>query len=265
MRFFVLLALVLLGTVAASAQPKPAPQDTILIIGVSPDSFQDGEEAIVEVTVAYDLTSYGEAAIDLTANELRAQAFSPVGTTRVKRGTGTATITGKLTPRYWTSTTPAKIGANLTGADDALAPRKIVAHDDTRITVARRPHPPESDPVNPNPADVYDDNVVIKSVSPEVLIEGQETEVAVTIAYELLSREAGEINLGFNAGRGNGYTIIGSTVIKIGQGETIVRARLVPMRTGKLPFAKIFVNLSEYPHRQKWSPLAGDSRAVEVR
>lgn len=264
MRFVILLTLVLLGNVASFAQPRPGPQDTILIVGVAPDTFEDGKEAVVEVAVAYDLTSFDQAAIELTANELRAQGFSPVGSTRVQRGTGTVTITGKLTPRYWTSSTPAKIGANLVGADDALAPRKIVAHDDTRITVARRPQP-DSDPVNPNPADVYDDNVVIKSISPEILTEGQETTVTVTVAYELLSREAGQINLGFNAGRGNGYTIISSTVIKIGQGEAVLRADLVPVRTGKLPFAKIFVNLSEYPHRPVWSPLAVDSRAVEVK
>jgi hypothetical protein len=255
----------LLGSIVAQPSSRPTHADTILIVGISPASFVDGREAEVTVTVAYDLVSFEEAAIDVSSNEMRAQSFSPFTHTLVKKGTGTTTLSGKLTPRYWTSLTPAKIAASLSANDGTQLHRRVLARDDIRIDVARRTQPPERDPENPNPSQVYDDTIAIKSVSPENLVEGQETEITVNVAYELLSREEGQINLGFNAGRGNGYRIVGSTLIKIGAGETVVRARIVPTRTGKLPFAKIFVNLSEYPHRPKWSPLAGDSHTVEVK
>jgi hypothetical protein len=86
----------------------------------------------------------------------------------------------------------------------------------------------------------------------------------VRVRYELLSRDEGEVNLGNNEGMSNGYSIVGSTQVKIGRGETEVRATIVPKKTGGLPFAKIFVNLSEYPHRARWSPLANDSTTVTV-
>ena len=102
------------------------------------------------------------------------------------------------------------------------------------------------------------------SVRPEILVAGQETEVVVTVAYELLSREEGEINLGHSGGRGNGYVIAGKARVSIGKGETVVRASLTPVKTGKLPFTKLFVNLSEFPHRDTWMPLAHDSATVEL-
>ncbi|HEX2862157.1 MAG TPA: hypothetical protein VHN79_10980 [Lacunisphaera sp.] len=257
-------ALGLIATMFAQPARRPVTEDTILIVGLSPSAFVDGQETGIDVTVAYDLVSAEEALIDVSSNELKPQGFSPFAQVRVKKGTGTTTIPGKLVPRYWSSLTPAKIAASLTASDNGQVRRAVLARDDTRIDVARRAQP-DRDPHNPNPSVVYDDTVVITSVAPDTLVEGEETEVTVTVAYELFSREEGEINLGFNEGRGNGYRIVRQTLIKQGTGEAVVRARIVPARTGKLPFAKIFVNLSEYPHRPKWSPLAGDSHTVEVR
>jgi len=268
MRFSPLFALAFasLGTIASLAQPASSPKDALLIVAVSPASFQDGKETQIEVTVAYDLTSHDEAVINLGSNELRAQSFGSVAYTRVKRGSGTTTISGKLVPRYWTSNAPAKIAVHLmpTG-DDSPIQRRALASDETRISVVRRAQPSESYRENPNPDVLYEDTISIKSISPGKLVEGQKTEIAVTISYELLSREEGQINLGYNRGAGNGYRIIGNTRIQIGSGETVLRANIVPARTGNLPFAKIFVNLSEYPHRKSWSPLAGDSHTIEVR
>lgn len=196
---------------------------------------------------------------------MNAQTSSPFADARIKKGRGGIKLMGKVVPRYWTASAPAKLSAHILVADDALSPRRIVAGDEVRLAVARRAGPPETAPKNPNPSTVYEDTLMIKSVSPDEFIEGQETEVVVTVAYELLSREEGEINLGANEGRGNGYSIIGKTRVKIGTGEVVLSARVKPMRTGNLPFAKIFVNLSEYPHRDRWQPLANDSHAVGVR
>jgi hypothetical protein len=182
----------------------------------------------------------------------------------VKKGSGTITIPGKFVPRHWGASTPERIAVYLSGGDDPLVRKRPVATDATRIKVTPRPQP-EAAPKNPNPSIIYEDTLQILSVSPETLTAGQETEITVTVAYELLSREQGEINLGHSGGRGNGYVIAGQTQVSIGKGETVVHARITPVRTGKLPFTKIFVNLSEFPHRDSWSPLANDSHTMEVR
>jgi len=215
------------------------------------------------VTVAFDLVSFDEAEIQLGANDVHAQGFGHFAYAKVKKGTGTITIPGKFVPRHWGASTPARIAVHLSGGDNSVTRKRPVASDEIRIAVVPRSQP-ELAPHNPNPSTVYEDTLRIVAVSPEVLIAGQETEVAVTVAYELLSREAGEINLGHSGGRGNGYVIAGKARVSIGTGETVVRARITPVKTGKLPFTKLFVNLSEFPHRETWSPLANDSHTVEL-
>jgi hypothetical protein len=267
MRSLLLLALVALIATVSFAQPSapgPGPRDALMIVGISPNTFVDGEEAVVEVSVAYELVSADLAAVNVLSNELNAQAYSPFADARIRKGSGVIKLTGKIVPRYWTAGAPAKLSAHIVVADDALSPRRLVGVDEVRLAVAKRAGPSETAVKNPNPSVVYEDTIMIKSVMPEDFVEGQETEVVVTVTYELFSREEGEINLGANEGRGNGYSIIGTTRIKMGAGEAVLRARLKPMRTGSLPFAKIFVNLSEYPHRQHWQPLANDSHAVGV-
>jgi len=249
------------------AQPKGIAEDlagdTILIVGISPANFDDGRETEVNVTVAYNLVSFDEAEIQLGTNALQAQGFSDFAFAKVKQGTGTITIPGKFVPRHWGAATPARIAAYLTGGDNSLTRKRPVAADQVRITVAPRSQP-ESDSHNPNPSTTFEDTLRIVAVSPEILIAGQKTEVEVTVAYELLSREAGEINLGHSGGRGNGYVIAGNARVSIGKGEIVVHASLTPVKTGKLPYTKLFVNLSEFPHRETWSPLANDSHTVEL-
>lgn len=257
--------LCLLLATLVRAQPQPAPADAILIVGISPETFVDAQETEVTVTIAYHLDSSDEGVIDLSSNELQANGFSPFAHHRVQKGSGTVSLTGKMMPRYWTPSVPAKIHVSLRSSTaDPVIQRRPLASDDMTIAVARPDRPPEKHPENPNPSEVYADTISIKSVTPVKMREGQETLVTVIVTYELLSREEGQINLGYNEGRGNGYRIIGSTLIKIGQGEATLQAKILPAKTGPLPFSKVFVNLSEYPHRQSWSPLAGDSQVVEI-
>lgn len=260
-----LLALGAVATMQAQPERKGADRagDTVLIVGVSPETFDDGRETEVTVTVAYDLVSFDEAEVQLGANDLRAQGFGHFAYAKVTKGTGIITIPGKFVPRHWGAATPARIAAYLSGGDNSLTRKRPVASDEVRIAVTPRSQP-ELATHNPNPSTTYEDALRIVSVSPETLVAGQEAEVEVTVAYELLSREEGEINLGHSGGRGNGYVIAGKARVSIGKGETVVRARIIPVKTGKLAFTKLFVNLSEFPHRESWAPLAHDSHTVEL-
>jgi hypothetical protein len=245
--------------------PAAVPRSSILIVGVSPATFVDGVETETEITVAYELLGHAQGIVDVSSNTLRPQSFSPFTSQIVNQGSGTLTLRGKFTPRIWSSNIPTKINVHLGVAPGPLGPRTAVGSDQRKIAVASRPGAPETQASNPNPRDVYEDSITIKSVSPAVFVEGKEVEIVVVVRYELLSREEGEINLGITRESGTGYTIKGKTRVKIGAGETSVTAKVIPKRTGSLPFSKVHVNLSEYPHRRSWSPLATDAETVEVQ
>jgi len=53
--------------------------------------------------------------------------------------------------------------------------------------------------------------------------------------------------------------------VQAGQGDVVLRGRLMPKRTGQLPFMKVQVNLLETPRRPRSSPLASDGETLEVR
>lgn len=152
-------------------------------------------------------------------------------------------------------------------AEGALTQRKSVASDQKKLVLTLRPGAPETQPKNPNPRDVYEDGIRIKSISPDTFVADQPVEITVVVSYELLSREEAELGVGFSRGFASGYSI-GSrskTVVKIGKGELTLRALVTPRRTGSLPFGKVHVNMIEFPHRERTSVLASDAETVEVR
>ena len=91
--------LLALGAADAVAQmADDCAGDTVLIIGVSPATFDDGRETEVTVTVAYELVSFDEAEVQLGANDLHPQGFGHFAFTKVKKGTGTITLRENLCP-----------------------------------------------------------------------------------------------------------------------------------------------------------------------
>lgn len=262
------LGLLICAAISAGAKPAPdAPEsgNAIFIVRVSPEAVIDGVETELEVTVAYELNSHDEGLIELTSNSLRARSMSPFASHQISKGTGTLTLKGNLTAREWSSLSPARLGTFLVVSDGELTRRKISAIDETRLTTLPRPGAPEDQPTNPNPRDIYEDGIQIKSVTPDTFVAGERTEVTVTVSYELLSREAGEIAVGFSRGKGPGYSVTGKAQVTAGKGDIMLKAWVTPQHTGSLPFGKIHVNLAEYPHRARFSPLASDSATVEVK
>lgn len=252
--------------VAQSGANAPAPaRNAVLIVAMTPATLVDGVETEVEVTVAYELGSHDKGLVELTSNALRAQSMSPFASQPVSKGSGTITIKGRLTPRHWNNVTPAKLGAFLVVSDGELTKRTAAASDQKRLTLALRPGASETQPKNPNPRDVYEDGLRIKSISPESFVAGQRVEITVVVAYELLSREEAEIGVGFTRGVGPGHTIATRTRVEIGKGELTLRGWVTPQRTGSLPFGKVHVNMVEYPRRERTAVLASDAETVEVK
>jgi hypothetical protein len=259
----------LLAGALCPAQPvSPVPAgalNSVLIVSVLPETLVDGVESDIEVTIAYELTSSDKALVELTANTMRAQSMSPFASQLVPKGSGTVTIKGKLTARHWNTVAPARLGAFLVVMDSERMQRSALANDQRRLALALRSGAPETQATNPNPSVVYEDAIRIKSISPATFMAGRRVEITVVVSYELLSREEGEIGLGFSRGVATGHTIASKTRVPIGKGETTLKAWVTPQRTGSLPFGKVHVTLVEYPHRQRYSPLANDAETVEVR
>lgn len=264
--------LLVIGVLAASvgkAQPatpsNSGPRNAVMIVSMTPETVVDGVETEIEVTVAYELNSHDKALVELTSNAMRAQSMSPFASQPVSKGSGTVTIKGKVTARHWNGTVPTRLGAFLVTMDNERMQRVALANDLTRLGVTLRPGAPETQATNPNPRDIYEDGIRIKSISPNTFVAGQRVEITVVVSYELLSREEGEIGLGFSRGVAPGYSITSRTRVPIGKGEATLKGWVTPQRTGSLPFGKVHVNLVEYPHRERFSPLANDSETVEVK
>jgi hypothetical protein len=243
----------------------PTSKDAVFIVAMAPESLVDGIETEVELTVAYELTSKPEAIIELAANNLRPQSASPFTSQRVTQGSGTVTVRGKLTPRFWTDNIVPRVTALLVVPGVELTQRKAVASDNKAVLVTLRPNPSETYTVNPNPSVVHEDGVRIKSITPDRFVDGQAVELEVVVSYDLRSRETGELTLNLSRGVANSYTSVIKLEVKASNREAVLRGRVVPKRTGTLPFAKIQVNLFELPRRTRSIPLANDSETVEVK
>ncbi|HRE81862.1 MAG TPA: hypothetical protein PLN52_12470 [Opitutaceae bacterium] len=237
-------------------------KDVIFIMSLTPTAVVEEEEVEMVATVTYELRSAETASIDLNFNLRSAQGMSSVDSVVVKNGKGTVTLKARLAPRLWSDTIAFKAMASLSRVDEKLM-RRMIASDEVKIPVAKsdRSTAARSTPV---PEKTFENGIKIVAIAPDNLREGITTEITVTVNYELLSREEGIISLGSSAGRSTGYEIIGNTRVKMGKGTAVVTAKLVPQKTNGLPFGKIHVGLSEYPHPKRWTPLAIDALTIPV-
>jgi len=114
------------------------------------------------------------------------------------------------------------------------------------------------------------DYVRIKSVSPDSgLLDNTATKFAVIVEYSLVSRDKGELNIGFNNVSDEyaaEHSCLSSNmmpdevvIVTRGSGENLfnVTATTKNWQQEECPF-RVMVTLSEYPHVPKYSPLAYD-------
>ena len=121
------------------------------------------------------------------------------------------------------------------------------------------------DPVAPAEVEVGD-SISIKSVSPgSGLVDGADTTFTVVIEYTLISKDSGELMIGFNNGDSVGnYTMISdaTAIIDKGSGEHTFNVTVRVKDWGGRGDFKVYVNLSEHPHPFSWRPLASDTQAL---
>jgi hypothetical protein len=110
------------------------------------------------------------------------------------------------------------------------------------------------------------DSISIKSVFPSSgLVDGAETNFTVVIEYTLVTKDSGEVMVGFNNGDSvSTYTMISdaTAIIDEGSGEHTFNVTVRVKDWGGRGDFKVYVNLSEHPHPFSWSPLASDTQAL---
>lgn len=109
------------------------------------------------------------------------------------------------------------------------------------------------------------DAIRIVSVTSAAPIQpGRECEITVEVEYTLDAVEEGEINVGFNTDNPKHFRMIDSRIVKRGSGTVSLAVKVVPVDWQERSRFKVLVNLSEFPHRSSWQPLAGEEQVVEL-
>jgi len=116
--------------------------------------------------------------------------------------------------------------------------------------------------------DIDKDNISIISVTPSSDLEdGVEYNFIVEIEYDLATVSSGILMIGFNTDEINRYVMVSeaSYIIEKGTGFHTFDVETIAKDWINAGDYKVYVNLSENPHPQEWSPLASDSESLQFR
>lgn len=121
-----------------------------------------------------------------------------------------------------------------------------------------------SAPLDKLPDECEDSAIEIIAIDPDVVVEGDPVTIRVTVRYRLEGSSRGEIHLGFNVKNPRWNSIVDQIVVEPGTGEIVLEGEAEPVFWGKdTPFVA-YVNISEYPHSDKWMPLSDFTLPIEV-
>ena len=111
-----------------------------------------------------------------------------------------------------------------------------------------------------------EDFIHIISVTPDSgLIDGVDTNFTVVVEYNLISRDTGLLMIGFNNGDEIGiYHMISnaSHIVNKDSGKHTFNVNTLTKNWGTQGNFTVYVNISEYPHPNPWTPLDTDTYAL---
>jgi hypothetical protein len=105
------------------------------------------------------------------------------------------------------------------------------------------------------------DSITIVSVSPNSgLANGANYDFTVVVDYELMTKDQGELDIGFNNGSDiNSYIMLGvDQIVNQGSGQYMFNVFATAKDWGLAGDFGVFVYISEYPHGVQWTPLDSD-------
>jgi hypothetical protein len=91
--------------------------------------------------------------------------------------------------------------------------------------------------------------------------------IRVDIVYHLVSKPKGQLMIGFDINETGKFRMLGEIVqiVESGIGQHTFQTSLTEEEwAGDKPF-NVYVNLSEFPHPKKWTPLANDREALLLK
>jgi len=105
------------------------------------------------------------------------------------------------------------------------------------------------------------DSLSIREVKSSPVPGGGYTSYKVRAAYTLASAAKGKVGLGFDGDEPGKYRMVNDVTVERGSGEVelIGDVRHPPRR-----ILSIYINLSPEPHPPRWTPLASDTRRIEL-
>lgn len=113
----------------------------------------------------------------------------------------------------------------------------------------------------------YNDTIMIKRAMPAADLEdGKTTTFTIVVEYTLISKDQGEIKVGFNNGsKPNSYRMVESEIIACGTGEHTFAVTANAKDWGDRDNFRVYVNLSEYPHERSWTPMFSDQQILSFK
>jgi hypothetical protein len=116
----------------------------------------------------------------------------------------------------------------------------------------------------PLQSEISTNNIKIISISPDTAEDGVNTKFTVSIDYELVDFDQGEVNIGFNVDEQDANIILYDQVVSKGTGSFTATISAVPVDYAPNGSFGVYANISEYPHPNTWTPLASDFKNVVV-
>jgi tetratricopeptide (TPR) repeat protein len=99
--------------------------------------------------------------------------------------------------------------------------------------------------------------ISIAKVSPSKVTVGKETTFTVTVNYTSTNANACIIYAGANIDESDSYSLLDEFVLPDTSGEYTFTFTCTPVEWADNPFG-LYVNISDYPHSDEWTPLASD-------
>ncbi|MFT7371673.1 MAG: hypothetical protein ACI9T9_000349 [Oleiphilaceae bacterium] len=119
----------------------------------------------------------------------------------------------------------------------------------------------EGDPIRSSSAT---SSITITSVLPLTVYEDANTEFTITIEYQLVDSDEGEIGVNFNLDGLSKFSPAKTEVISRGEDSITIKASAIPVIHEPNGSFAIFVSISEFPHLNPWTPLDSDTWNIKV-
>ena len=134
----------------------------------------------------------------------------------------------------------------------------VNVQDDAGKTASRSMTIQVNNPSSPN-------EIKILNVSPmDNVLPGETVEFSIEVEYSLGSVPDGVVGIGFNTTKVDSYNMLDNQIVSRGTGTIVFDVSVEPVDWGETGEFSVYVNISEYPHPESWTPLESDIMEIPL-